>query len=250
MQLAAAYGALANGGVLMRPYLVAKVVDPDGVVLLENKPTAGAPGRLARRPPARCVAMLESVVEKEGTAPKARMDEYRVAGKTGTAQKVDPVARGYSDKRIASFIGMVPAEDPRLVICVVIDEPKTDVYGGLVAAPAFKEIADGGDALPGRAPPRAVVPESPCEAVGAEEGLPIRRPMQANGGGGCRGPSRSPSGWSRGVVSVPDCARAGRPGRSGAACWRVPWSRSLRAVGGWCRRRPAPGSARVARGRG
>jgi len=87
------------------------------------------------------VSMLETVVEPGGTATKARMDEYRVAGKTGTAQKVDPIARGYSDKRIASFVGVVPAEDPRAVILVVIDEPKTDVYGGLVAAPAFKEIA-------------------------------------------------------------------------------------------------------------
>lgn len=140
LQVTAAYGALANGGVMMKPYLVAKVVDGDGLVLLENKPTAMR--RVVTDKSARSViSMLESVVEQGGTAPRARLDEYRVAGKTGTAQKVDPIARGYSDKRIASFIGVVPAEDPRAVIYVVIDEPKTDVYGGLVAAPAFKEIA-------------------------------------------------------------------------------------------------------------
>ncbi len=140
VQLAAGYGALANDGVLMRPYLVQKVVDPDGVVLLENRPTElrrVVSPKVARQ----VVGMLESVVTKEGTAPKAAMEEYRVAGKTGTAQKADPVARGYSDKRLASFVGMVPAENPRAVILVIVDEPKTDVYGGLVAAPAFKEIA-------------------------------------------------------------------------------------------------------------
>ncbi len=140
IQIAAGYGAIANSGILMKPYLVQKVVDPDGVVLIDNQPV---PVRrvVSASNARRVIAMLESVVEKEGTAPRARMDEYRVSGKTGTAQKVDPVARGYSDKRIASFVGMVPAEDPRLVVLVVIDEPKTDVYGGIVAAPAFKEIA-------------------------------------------------------------------------------------------------------------
>jgi cell division protein FtsI (penicillin-binding protein 3) len=124
----------------MRPYLVARVVDPDGVVLLENHPT---PIRqvVSAAATKKVISMLETVVEDKGTAPRARMEGYRVAGKTGTAQKVDPVAGGYSEKRIASFVGMVPAEAPRLVIAVIIDEPKTDVYGGLVAAPAFKEIA-------------------------------------------------------------------------------------------------------------
>jgi cell division protein FtsI (penicillin-binding protein 3) len=84
------------------------------------------------------------------------MDEYRVAGKTGTAQKVDPVAHGYSEKRIGSFIGMVPAEDPRVVIYVVIDEPLTDVYGGNIAAPAFKEIATQTMSYLGVAPSRAM----------------------------------------------------------------------------------------------
>lgn len=140
VQVAAAFGALANGGVLMKPYLVSTVVDHDGVVLLENKPTV-VRRVVSEKSARRVVAMLESVVEPGGTATRARMDEYRVAGKTGTAQKADPVAKGYSDERVASFVGMVPAEDPRVVVLVVIDEPKTDVYGGMVAAPAFKEIA-------------------------------------------------------------------------------------------------------------
>jgi cell division protein FtsI (penicillin-binding protein 3) len=167
VQLAAAYGALANDGVLMRPYLVQRVVDPDGVVLLENRPTEvrrAVSAKTARQ----VVRMLESVVEKEGTAPRAFMEQYRVAGKTGTAQKADPVARGYSDKRIASFIGMVPAEDPRLVILVVVDEPKTDVYGGLVAAPAFKDIAS--QALAHLAVPPSRVAPVPVPSLARKDG--------------------------------------------------------------------------------
>lgn len=156
LQVAAAFGALGNKGVLMKPYVVAKVVDADGLVLLDNKPTE-VRRVVSPKTAASVVSMLESVVEKGGTAPKARMDAYRVAGKTGTAQKADPVAKGYSDKRFASFVGMVPAEDPRVVIAIFIDEPKTDVYGGLVAAPAFKEIAEV--AMPHLAvPPSRVVP--------------------------------------------------------------------------------------------
>jgi cell division protein FtsI (penicillin-binding protein 3) len=158
LQVAAAFGALGNKGVLMKPYVVAKVVDADGLVLLDNKPTE-VRHVVSAKTAASVVAMLESVVEKGGTAPKARMDAYRVAGKTGTAQKADPVAKGYSDKRFASFVGMVPAEDPRVVIAIFIDEPKTDVYGGLVAAPAFKEIAEV--AMPHLAvPPSRVVPSA------------------------------------------------------------------------------------------
>ncbi|HET9452605.1 MAG TPA: penicillin-binding transpeptidase domain-containing protein, partial [Aggregicoccus sp.] len=179
VQLAAAYGALANDGVLMRPYLVQKVVDPDGVVLLENRPTEvrqAVSAKTARQ----VLRMLESVVEKEGTAPRAAMDEYRVAGKTGTAQKADPVARGYSDKRIASFIGVVPAEAPRLVILVVVDEPKTDVYGGLVAAPAFKDIAQQALAHlavpPSRVAPVPVPSLAQSQGKGAGKGLPMSPP--------------------------------------------------------------------------
>lgn len=203
VQLAAGFGALANDGELMRPFLVSKVVDPDGVVLLEGQPTP------VRRPVSaktarQVISMLELVVADEGTAPRARVPGYRVAGKTGTAQKADPVARGYSDKRIASFVGVVPADAPRLVILVVIDEPKTDVYGGLVAAPAFTDIATGAMAYLGvpstaAAPPAAVARPAPAgprpvEAVAVAQREVDHRPA-AHGG----------------PVQVPDLT--GRPGR-------------------------------------
>ena len=168
VQMAAAWSALANGGVLMRPYLVSKVVDPDGVVLLENRPTEVR--RVVSPQSARMVvSMLESVVAKGGTATKAAMEDYRVAGKTGTAQKVDPVAGGYSDKRIASFAGLLPAENPRAVILVIVDEPKTDVYGGTVAAPAFKEIATAAMAHLAVPPSREVpLPSTALPVVAAQ----------------------------------------------------------------------------------
>ena len=140
IQMAAAYGVLANGGLWKQPYVVSKLVDAEGNALWESQPQAIR--RVVSESVAKSVvAMLESVVEKGGTGTQARMEEYRLAGKTGTAQKADPVARGYSDKRIASFMGLAPAQTPRVVIAVVIDEPQTEVYGGKVAAPVFREIA-------------------------------------------------------------------------------------------------------------
>jgi cell division protein FtsI (penicillin-binding protein 3) len=86
--------------------------------------------------------MLEGVVNEGGTGTNAAVDGYRVAGKTGTAQKVDPATHGYSaKKRTASFVGFVPLDKPRLTIFVVVDEPTTSPYGGVVAAPAFSAIA-------------------------------------------------------------------------------------------------------------
>jgi cell division protein FtsI (penicillin-binding protein 3) len=140
LQLANAYAALANEGVLMRPYIVQEVLNADGKVV-----EAHGPRRLwqaVRSDTAHQVlAMMEKVVAKEGTGWRAQIDGFRVAGKTGTSQKPDPRG-GYSPHaRIASFVGIVPADRPRLVVLVVIDEPKTAVYGGEVAAPVFKAIA-------------------------------------------------------------------------------------------------------------
>jgi cell division protein FtsI (penicillin-binding protein 3) len=143
MQTVVAMAAIANGGVLLKPYLVEKVVAPDGTVLVQH---GREEVRRALRPETAqtVTAMLEEVVRK-GTGTKAALSDYRAAGKTGTAQKVDPLRGGYSDKRLASFLGFVPAEAPRVAILVVIDEPEgkgTEVTGGTVAAPAWGAIAN------------------------------------------------------------------------------------------------------------
>lgn len=141
LQLGAALSAVANGGTLMKPYLVERISDENGNVLQQFSPQARQ--RVITPETARTVArMMEGVTTEGGTGMSAAVEGYRVAGKTGTAQKVDPITRGYSvDKRTASFAGFIPADDPRLTILVIIDEPKTSPYGGVVAAPAFKSIA-------------------------------------------------------------------------------------------------------------
>lgn len=141
LQLTSAVSAIANGGNLMKPYLVDRITDDNGNVLQQFAPQLKK--RIISPATAKTVArMLEGVVVEGGTGTNAGVEGYRVAGKTGTAQKVDPKTRGYSaDKRTASFVGFVPLEKPRLTILVVIDEPTTSTYGGVVAAPAFSAIA-------------------------------------------------------------------------------------------------------------
>lgn len=142
LQITNAIAALANGGKLMRPIVVRRIVDPATGEVLE-----AATPELVRQavPPAVAETMtrfLVGVVEDEkGTGKRARIDGWRVAGKTGTARKVDPVSGGYaSDRHFSSFVGFAPAEAPRIVVGVFLDEPKGDVHGGEIAAPAFREI--------------------------------------------------------------------------------------------------------------
>lgn len=141
LQLAAAISAIANGGMLMKPYLVERITNENGETLQSFSPQERK--RVVSPETARTVArMLEGVTTEGGTGTNAAVEGYRAAGKTGTAQKVDPITHGYSvDKRTASFLGFVPVDNPRLTILVVIDEPKTSPYGGVVAAPAFSGIA-------------------------------------------------------------------------------------------------------------
>ena len=141
VQMAAAFAAIANGGTLLRPFVVKRILAPNGEVVFENEPTAVR--RVVSARSARTTTeLLRRVVEQEGgTGTKARLEDFAVAGKTGTAQKVDPSTGGYSSKRIGSFVGFVPADEPRAVILVLIDEPGTSSYGGVVAAPVFRAIA-------------------------------------------------------------------------------------------------------------
>jgi cell division protein FtsI (penicillin-binding protein 3)/stage V sporulation protein D (sporulation-specific penicillin-binding protein) len=133
IQLASVYGAIANGGVWVEPHLVDHV---QGV-----RPPAPKTRRIISRPVDRqLVAMLKNVVSDAGTAAAAAIPGYTVAGKTGTAQKPGP--HGYMPgKYVATFVGMVPASSPRFVVLVTVDEPKDQIFGGLVAAPAFAQIA-------------------------------------------------------------------------------------------------------------
>ena len=133
IQMAAAYGALANHGVWVQPHLVDHVRG--------KKPVKPERRRVVSAPIAReLLGMLQGVVTG-GTGGEAAVPGYSVAGKTGTAAKPDP-SGGYSDtKYVASFVGIVPASAPRLVILVSIDEPQGQIFGGLVAAPAFRDIA-------------------------------------------------------------------------------------------------------------
>ncbi len=140
LQLALAYAAIANGGVLMEPMLVREVRDAEGRVLHRYGPRASH-RVFSEATTATLREMLVAVVDS-GTARSARIPGIALAGKTGTAQKYDPAIRTYArDKYLSSFVGFAPAGGPTLVGVVVIDEPRTGhYYGGEIAAPVFREV--------------------------------------------------------------------------------------------------------------
>ncbi len=178
VQLLAAFGALANGGRLMQPHVVRAVLDRNGREVRRTEPQTV---RQVISPDTAAVLndILTSVVA-EGTGQKARVTGYPVAGKTGTAQKADPVTHLYSRKPgVLSFVGYVPSNDPRLVILALLDEPKTVVWGSEAAAPIFAAVAapalrhldvaptDGAPAIPIVPVPSRVAEREPVAEPGA-----------------------------------------------------------------------------------
>jgi len=139
LQMTLALAAMGNGGVLMEPHLVKAVVSPQGDIVQEYPPR---PIRrvLSQQTAAQMLAIMGTVTQPGGTAKEAAPPGFTVAGKTGTAQKI--VGRAYSHSKFhALFIGLIPTDQPVLVIAVEVDEPKGAIYGGVVAAPIFREIA-------------------------------------------------------------------------------------------------------------
>ena len=166
LQIATATVAFATGGIVYRPHILRKVVSPTGEILLESKPEGR---RVLSTPTADLMRhMLRSVMLKKGTGEKLDIPGYPVAGKTGTAQKVDPLTRRYSPEFWASsFVGFAPVDDPRLLLFVMVDEPREGHYGGEVAGPIFQKVMAA--ALPYLGvPPR---PPRPGEASAVAQAL-------------------------------------------------------------------------------
>lgn len=141
LQIASAYASIANGGVLNRPYIVNKVTDHSGRVVEERKPS---PQRRVLTPEVsdEMLRMLEKVLAKGGTGAKARVPGYKVGGKTGTAQKLNPNTGSYErGAYVSSFVGVIPTDNPRFVIFVAVDQPEKGYYASEVAAPIFSKVA-------------------------------------------------------------------------------------------------------------
>lgn len=177
LQLAMAFSALANGGKLMKPIIVKKILNEHGETIEENHPLV-VRRVITSRTSEVVTRILEGVVSKEGTAPLAAIEGYRVAGKTGTAQKVDPLTKRYSDRKfVAVFGGYIITEKARLVVVVVIDEPRGVSYGGVVAGPVFREVGRwsannlGMDPTPAAPDAAAAIPSAKEEAMDPKRAL-------------------------------------------------------------------------------
>ena len=140
LQLTSALAAIANKGVLMKPRVVRAVTDARGRTIQEFKPRAMAKV-VSPQTAAHIIRMMELVVAEGGTGTQARLDGYSAGGKTGTAQKIGPSGTYAPGLYVSSFAGIAPLDHPHLAILVVVDEPRKEHYGGVVAAPVFRQIA-------------------------------------------------------------------------------------------------------------
>src|SRR5215510_5222673 len=141
LQMVSAVSAIANDGVLMKPYVVSEVRDQKGQLLKNILPHVRR--RVVSPDTARTLTTILEGVVTNGTGMKAAISGYRVAGKTGTAQKVDPRTGTYSSSlSVGSSVGFVPADAPRLAMIIVIDEPQGEAWGGVVAAPVFRRVGE------------------------------------------------------------------------------------------------------------
>ena len=140
VQMLRAYSAIANGGFLVRPHVVSEIISPDNRIIASFRDN-DVQRIISAKTAETFKNILKSVTEEGGTAKSASVDGNLVAGKTGTAQTIDPATKRYSrDKYVSSFVGFVPADKPRLAMIVIVYEPKGQIYGGVVAAPVFREI--------------------------------------------------------------------------------------------------------------
>lgn len=140
LQLARAIAAIANNGVLMQPYVVRAIIDRQGEVIREFGPQEVR--RVITPETAATMREILTWVVEKGTGRMAQSPSVRLAGKTGTAQKVEPNGTYSHSKFVASFIGFAPADDPKIAVAVIVDEPHPYYYGGVVSAPVFKAVAE------------------------------------------------------------------------------------------------------------
>ncbi|RMF58501.1 MAG: PASTA domain-containing protein [Calditrichaeota bacterium] len=155
LQIAAAYGAIANQGILMQPFVVRRILDDTGQPMKEQQPVIIR--RVVKAETAEKMKEVLVGVVEHGTGHTAYLEGVKIAGKTGTAQKLDEATGSYtSNRHVAYFAGFFPADKPRFVLVVVVNSPRRGYYGSQVAAPAFKDIVERIIGLPGNSTPTEI----------------------------------------------------------------------------------------------
>ncbi|MFH1856244.1 MAG: penicillin-binding protein 2 [Candidatus Omnitrophota bacterium] len=142
LQMAAAISVIANGGYIIKPYVIKKIEDTNGRIIKTSGNSVKFKKRVISEKTAESMRQILKGVVETGTGKKAALKDFDVAGKTGTAQKVEENGTYSHSKYMSSFIGFAPVDNPKIAVCVTFNEPKPVYYGGTVAAPVFAEITD------------------------------------------------------------------------------------------------------------